>query len=342
MKNPLHNPLPASLSSECKKAAAIIESFINPSLKIDGQIPRKIFAGAKMAAGPPRQPLAMGGVGAGGQLGAELTDFIFVLRTDSAVKTFMQSGNLTLGGNLSMAVGPIGRSAEAGGVVGITGVFAYSKTRGLHSGATIEGGVLAERADANKKLYGRKIRAKELLSGLIPPPPEARVLLEVLNGDFFRIEGAVEPASEDPEQLRQQNTDTAVQDPNEQSPGIVAVAANPLAVVEPSTEQTLRTAPTTELGIEEVTGDAVSSDNTTDDTHTSNLLKPISLLLSMFRPWSRAQNQYRKALNRQLETRTSLVSLMFRLTAKRPLPVWLNEEAKFCSNYVVLTFFKSR
>ena len=133
----------------------------------------------------------MGGVGAGGQFGAELTDFVFVLSTDTAVKTFMQSGSLTLGGNISMAVGPVGRSAEASGVVGTksaAGVFAYSKTRGIYGGLTVEGGVLIERTDANKKIYGRKIRAKEILSGLIPSPPEAEVLMNVLNGSFFHFE----------------------------------------------------------------------------------------------------------------------------------------------------------
>ncbi|KAJ5576129.1 hypothetical protein N7535_003055 [Penicillium sp. DV-2018c] len=242
MKNPLHNPLPASLSSECKKAAAIIESFINPKLKIDGEIPRKIFRRAKqinihvlliadcrqgiavftafrvgflgsirfgsglivarLADGSWSAPsaMAMGGLGAGGQFGAELTDFVFVLTTDAAVKTFMQSGSLTLGGNISMAVGPIGRSAEAGGVFGTsgaTGVFAYSKTRGLYGGLTVEGGVLAERADANKKLYGRKVRAKELLGGSVPSPTEAAILYEVLNGEFFQADSPAEAASED-------------------------------------------------------------------------------------------------------------------------------------------------
>ncbi|KAJ5345134.1 hypothetical protein N7452_003138 [Penicillium brevicompactum] len=143
----------------------------------------------------------MGGVGAGGQFGAELTDFVFVLTTDAAVKTFMQSGSLTLGGNISMAVGPVGRSAEASGLVGTkgaAGVFAYSKTRGLYGGLTVEGGVLVERADANKKFYGRKIHAKELLTGTVPSPSEAEVLLKVLNGTFFQFgsaesEGQAEP-----------------------------------------------------------------------------------------------------------------------------------------------------
>lgn len=249
--------------------------------------------------------MAMGGLGAGGQFGAELTDFVFVLTTDAAVKTFMQSGNLTLGGNISMAVGPIGRSAEAGGVVGTkgaTGVFAYSKTRGLYGGLTVEGGVLAERADANKKLYGRKIRAKELLGGSIPPPPEAGVLIEVLNGDFFRIDEYAEPATENTEQSGEQNPQDSTQPPGPQSQGVVTHTSNQLAVGELSAEQasgtgesltrnshgvlheggaqettpTAESKPTTELGTEEATGDAELSNKITHDAHMPNLQEPVS------------------------------------------------------------------
>ncbi|KAJ5927039.1 hypothetical protein N7516_008812 [Penicillium verrucosum] len=333
MKNPLHNPLPASLSSEYKKAAAILESFINPKLKIDGEIPRKIFAGAKGIAvftalrvgflgsirfgsglivarlqdGSWSAPsaMAMGGLGAGGQFGAELTDFVFVLTTDAAVKTFMQSGNLTLGGNISMAVGPIGRSAEAGGVVGTksaTGVFAYSKTRGLYGGLTLEGGVLAERADANKKLYGRKIQAKELLGGSIPPPPEAGVLIDVLNGDFFRTDRSMEPATEGTGQSGEQNPKDSAQLPSPQSQGIVTHTANQLAVGELGAEQapvtaesftgdyhsvphegaaqettpTAESKPTTELGTGEATGESELSTKITHDAHAPDVQEPVS------------------------------------------------------------------
>lgn len=45
--------------------------------------------------------IGTGGIGAGGQIGAELTDFVLVLNTKEAVKTFSQVGNVTLGGNVS-------------------------------------------------------------------------------------------------------------------------------------------------------------------------------------------------------------------------------------------------
>ncbi|KAJ5248580.1 SH3 domain-containing protein [Penicillium chermesinum] len=200
-RSPIHNPFPASLSSECKKAAQILDSFINPSYNgLEGGIPRKILGPAKglvicsvfklgflgsgrfgsglivcrLPSGGWSAPSAvsLGGLGAGGQFGAEWTNFVYVLNTDAAVRTFIESGTLTLGGNLSIAFGT-GRSGETAAMIGTKGVasiYAYSKTRGIFGGLTLEGGVLLERPWANKKLYQRKLKAKDLLSSEVPPP----------------------------------------------------------------------------------------------------------------------------------------------------------------------------
>jgi SH3 domain-containing YSC84-like protein 1 len=45
----------------------------------------------------------------GGQIGAEVTDFVIILNTEAAVKAFSMGGNVTLGGNLSVSAGPFGR-----------------------------------------------------------------------------------------------------------------------------------------------------------------------------------------------------------------------------------------
>lgn len=66
--------------------------------------------------------------GFGGQIGAELTDFVMILNDANAVKTFAQSGSITLGGNVSVAAGPVGRNAEASGVASlrsVAGIFSY-------------------------------------------------------------------------------------------------------------------------------------------------------------------------------------------------------------------------
>lgn len=128
------------------------------------------------------------GGGFGGQIGFELTDFVFILNNAAAVKTFAQKGSLTLGGNVSIAAGPVGRNAEAAGAAslkGVAAVFSYSKTKGLFAGVSLEGSALIERSDANEKLYGQRISAAALLEGAVRPPPSADPLMSVLNSGVF-------------------------------------------------------------------------------------------------------------------------------------------------------------
>jgi SH3 domain-containing YSC84-like protein 1 len=145
---------------------------------------------ARLADGTWSAPSAIGTVGGGfgGQIGFELTDFVFILNDAMAVKTFAQVGSLTLGGNVSIAAGPVGRNAEAAGAASlksVAGIFSYSKTKGLFAGVSLEGSVLIERRDANEKLYNRKLTARELLSGSVPVPAQAEPLMRVLNSRVF-------------------------------------------------------------------------------------------------------------------------------------------------------------
>lgn len=145
---------------------------------------------ARLSDGSWSAPTAIGTIGGGfgGQIGFELTDFVFILNDSMAVKTFAQVGSITLGGNVSIAAGPTGRSAEAAGAASlksVSGIFAYSKTKGLFAGVSLEGSVLIERRDANEKMYGQKLTAAQLLSGQVPVPPQAEPLMRVLNSRVF-------------------------------------------------------------------------------------------------------------------------------------------------------------
>jgi len=80
------------------------------------------------------------------------------------VRTFSQQGSITLGGNVSIAAGPVGRNAEAAGAAsmkGVAGIFSYSKTKGLFAGVSLEGSAIIERRDANEKLYGQRYTARQ-------------------------------------------------------------------------------------------------------------------------------------------------------------------------------------
>ncbi|KAK9781448.1 putative DUF500 and domain-containing protein [Seiridium cardinale] len=204
--------------AECKKCGKILTSFIDPrqALSPDKVIPPEILRNAKGLAiltvikagflgsarfgsglvvarlphGGWSAPTAImtGGAGFGGQIGFELTDFVFILNDASAVKTFAQAGSITLGGNVSIAAGPVGRNAEAAGAASlksVAGIFSYSKTKGLFAGVSLEGSAIIERKDANEKLYGQRLTAMQLLSGAIQPPMEAAPLMQILNSAGF-------------------------------------------------------------------------------------------------------------------------------------------------------------
>lgn len=145
---------------------------------------------ARLSDGTWSAPSAIATVGGGfgGQIGFEFTDFVFILNDAAAVRTMAQFGSLTLGGNVSIAAGPVGRNAEAAGAAsmkGVAGIFSYSKTKGLFAGVSLEGSALIERRDANEKLYNGKITARQLLEGAIRPPPAADPLMRVLNSRVF-------------------------------------------------------------------------------------------------------------------------------------------------------------
>lgn len=128
------------------------------------------------------------GAGVGGQIGAEITDFVFILNTRKAVETFSHAGSITLGGNVSVAVGPLGRNAEMAGSASlgsVAAIFSYSKTKGLFAGVSLEGSMLVERREANRKFYGTNCTAKTILSGRVEPPPECDILFRVLDSRAF-------------------------------------------------------------------------------------------------------------------------------------------------------------
>lgn len=138
--------------------------------------------------------IAMAGAGAGGMVGVELTDFVFILNSPEAVRSFSEFGTVTLGGNVSVSAGPLGRNAEAAASAsagGVSAVFAYSKSKGLFAGVSLEGSVIVERREANRKFYGDSCTAKMILSGRIRPPPAADPLFRVLESRAFNYRSAM-------------------------------------------------------------------------------------------------------------------------------------------------------
>src|SRR5262249_2159859 len=95
-----------------------------------------------------------------------------VAKSGGGVEGFWGGGNVTLGGDVSVAAGPVGRTASAA-VTPVAAVYSYSRSQGLFAGVSVTGTVIATRDGANKKYYGRKVTPEEILSGHVKPPASA-------------------------------------------------------------------------------------------------------------------------------------------------------------------------
>jgi lipid-binding SYLF domain-containing protein len=103
----------------------------------------------------------------GWQIGVQATDIVLVFTTRKSVEG-IADGKLTLGGDASVAAGPVGRAASAATDQNFTAeVYSYSRNRGLFAGVSIDGSVIAIDSKANKRLYGKPAPAADIIAGHI-------------------------------------------------------------------------------------------------------------------------------------------------------------------------------
>lgn len=189
----VNNPFSGELGADVYKVCNILQSFVNVGrLSPEASIPPAILQGAKglavlsvlrVGAGwsgtygtglvlsrtadgagwSAPCSIACYGLGWGLQLGTELTDLLLVLRTDEALQAFCGSVHLAVGGNLGVAVGPVGRAAEAAlhlppsSLGSATPVYSYSCSKGAFIGVSVEGSLMCVRAGVNQNFYGERV-----------------------------------------------------------------------------------------------------------------------------------------------------------------------------------------
>jgi lipid-binding SYLF domain-containing protein len=124
---------------------------------------------------------ALEGGSIGLQIGGEATDFVFLVMNDRGVQSLLHS-KVKLGGDISAAAGPVGRSASADTDAYMRSeILSYSRARGVFAGISLEGSTLRPDNVANKNLYGRSLSAAEIINGSeIQIPEAARNLIAIL------------------------------------------------------------------------------------------------------------------------------------------------------------------
>ncbi|HLJ91463.1 MAG TPA: lipid-binding SYLF domain-containing protein [Candidatus Angelobacter sp.] len=126
--------------------------------------------------------MALEGGSIGLQLGGEATDFVLLVMNDRGANAILAS-KLKLGGDISVAAGPVGRDATAETDVSLRAeILSYSRARGLFAGISLAGSTIRPDNNANEKIYGRKMPARDIaLSGTVDVPSSAQQLISTLN-----------------------------------------------------------------------------------------------------------------------------------------------------------------
>jgi SH3 domain-containing YSC84-like protein 1 len=115
------------------------------------------------------------------QIGAQSTDLILIVMNLSGLESLLDS-KFTLGGDASVAAGPVGRTASAETDAWMSAkILAYSRSRGLFGGLTLDGGAVRPDKDANRILYGKDLEPRTiLLTGMDSTPKDVKIFLDEL------------------------------------------------------------------------------------------------------------------------------------------------------------------
>src|SRR5246500_2278616 len=103
--------------------------------------------------------MALEGGSFGLQIGGEATDFVLLVMNDRGANGILSS-KVKLGGDASVAAGPVGRTASAETDASMRAeILSYSRARGAFAGVSLEGSTIRPDTDANRKIYGEKVSA---------------------------------------------------------------------------------------------------------------------------------------------------------------------------------------
>jgi len=170
---------------EKAECVIVIPSMTKVALGIGGSYGRgaMVCRSGKAFNGPWGAPAmyTLEGGSFGLQLGGESTDVVFLVMNSRGVDALLNS-KVKLGGSLSVAAGPKGRSLEGSTDASLRSeILSYSRSRGLFAGMSLEGTSLRPDDDASQEVYGRSMTARKIVTGnRIGVPASGRHLVDVL------------------------------------------------------------------------------------------------------------------------------------------------------------------
>lgn len=149
---------------EKAEGLAIFPGVVKAAWGLGGQYGRGIVL-IKRPDGQWSNPLFIDLIGGslGWQIGVQKADLVLVFKNRKGVEN-IASNKITLGADMSVAAGPVGRSAEASTDLEMEAeIYSYSRSKGLFAGISIKGGTLRVNKEANSAFYGSSLEPSKIL-----------------------------------------------------------------------------------------------------------------------------------------------------------------------------------
>jgi lipid-binding SYLF domain-containing protein len=173
--------IPAKLLEKAQ-GIAIFPGVVKAAWGIGGQYGRGIVV-VRKEDGRWSNPLFINLIGGsfGWQIGVQKADLVLVFKNRRGVEN-IASNKITLGADMSVSAGPVGRSAEASTDIEMEAeIYSYSKSKGLFAGIALKGGTLRVDQEANSAFYGESLAASKILYEETKAPAVVQKLRQTLN-----------------------------------------------------------------------------------------------------------------------------------------------------------------
>ena len=160
----------------------IVPKLINAGFVVGGKRGKGI-AMVKRSDGSWSNPvfLTITGGSVGAQIGVQSVDLVLIFKSSKSL-TEIKNSSFTLGGDLSVAAGPVGRSSTASTDYKLEAeVYSYSRSKGLFAGITLNGASLAIDAPSNKNFYGNAMTGNAIFTAPVNDSADVKELKAKLN-----------------------------------------------------------------------------------------------------------------------------------------------------------------
>ena len=150
---------------EITEGVIVIPKLINAGFVVAGKRGKGI-AVVKREDGTWSNPvfITLTGGSVGFQAGVQSIDLVLVFKNRETLEK-IGKGSFTLGGDISITAGPVGRSSSASTDYKLEAeVYSYSRSKGIFAGISLSGSALDVDSKLNTEFYGKEVDAKSVFT----------------------------------------------------------------------------------------------------------------------------------------------------------------------------------